>query len=112
LEPAHFATNAPDYRAHKIRRGFPSGFASYTAREIRSFVMISFFKGLVPGILLTWIISGIVGSNGSKGGFLFIHQIYLAGNSAFSTSTHGFYWSWPLFIASTMLAFFIFKMLE
>ena len=74
--------------------------------------MISFFKGLVPGALLTWIVAGIIGSNGSKGGFLFIHQIHIAGNSSLSTSSHMFYWSWPLFIATSVLAFFIFKMLE
>ncbi len=74
--------------------------------------MISLFKGLIPAILLTWVVSGIMGSNGSKGGFLFIHQLNIAGNSAFATSSHNFYWSWPLFIFSTALSFFIFKMLE
>ncbi len=74
--------------------------------------MISLFKGMVPAILLTWVFTGILGSNGSKGGFLFIHQIHIAGNSAFATSSHSFYWSWPLFIASTVLGFAIFKMLE
>ena len=74
--------------------------------------MIALFKGMIPGILLTWIVSGILGSNGSKGGFLFIHLIQIAGNSAYGMSSHSFYWSWPLFIASTMLGFTIFKMLE
>ena len=74
--------------------------------------MIALFKGLIPGILLTWVVSGILGSNGSKGGFLFIHQIYIDGNSAFASSSYSFYWSWPLFISSTMLGFFIFKMFE
>ena len=74
--------------------------------------MISLFKGMVPSILLTWIVAEIIGSNGSKGGFLFIHQINLAGNSAFATSGHSFYWSWPLFVAATLLGFFIFKMLD
>ena len=74
--------------------------------------MIALFKGMISGILLTWIISGILGTNGSKGGFLFIHLIHIAGNSAFSVSSISFYWSWPLFISSTVLAFAIFKMLE
>jgi hypothetical protein len=81
-------------------------------REIGSFAMIALFKGMIPGILLTWVVSGILGSNGSKGGFLYIHQIHIAGNSAFAMSSYSFYWSWPLFVAATMLAFFIFKMLE
>jgi hypothetical protein len=74
--------------------------------------MVSLFKGLFPGILLTWVVAGIMGSNGSKGGFLFIHQIMIAGNSTFATSNHSFYWSWPLFLTSTLLGFFVFKMLE
>ena len=74
--------------------------------------MIALFKGIIPAILLTWIVTGVIGSNGSKGGFLFIHQIHIAGVSAFATSSHSFYWSWPLFISSTVLGFFIFKMLE
>jgi hypothetical protein len=74
--------------------------------------MISLFKGMVPAILLTWIVTGIIGSNGSKGGFLYIRQIFIEGNSAFADSSFSFYWSWPLFFASTALGFFIFKMLE
>ena len=74
--------------------------------------MVSLFKALFPGALLTWIVAGIMGSNGTKGGFLFIHQIHISGNSAFATSAHSFYWSWPLFIVSTVLAFAIFKMME
>lgn len=74
--------------------------------------MISLFKGMIPAILLTWVVSGILGSNGSKGGFLFIRLIHIAGNSSFSLSSYSFYWSWSLFIAATVLGFFIFKMLE
>jgi hypothetical protein len=84
----------------------------YTQAEEGSFAMIALFKGMIPGILLTWIVSGILGTNGSKGGFLYVHLIHISGNSAFSLSSHSFYWSWPLFVAATMLAFFIFKMLE
>ncbi len=72
---------------------------------------MAFFKALIPGFLLTWIIAGVMGSNGSKGGFLFIKYIYFSGG-AFSGGISGMYWSWPLFFASTLLAFAIFKMLE
>ena len=74
--------------------------------------MIALFKGMIPAILLTWVISGILGTNGSKGGFLFIHLIHIAGNSAFSASPHSFYWSWPLFSAATVLGTAIFMMLD
>ena len=74
--------------------------------------MIALFKGIFPAILLTWVVCTIIGSNGSKGGFLYIQLIHIAGNSAFATSSHSFYWSWPLFIVSTTLAFAIFKMME
>jgi len=74
--------------------------------------MIALFKGMIPAILLTWVVSGILGSNGSKGGFLYIHMIHLAGNSAFSVSSMNFYWSWPLFIAATVLGTAIFMMLD
>jgi hypothetical protein len=76
------------------------------------FAMIALFKGLLPAIVLTWIVSVVIGSNGSKGGFLFIHKIHIASVSALSTPSIEFYWSWPLLIASAALAGFIFKMME
>ena len=74
--------------------------------------MIALFKGLVPAAVLTWVVSIIIGSNGSKGGFLFIHLSHFTGNSAYSIPSFSLYWSWPLFIASAALASFIFKMME
>ena len=73
---------------------------------------MAFFKALIPAILLTWIISTIMGSNGSKGGFLFIRYIYVTGGGAFTGGGTAFYWSWALFIAALLLAFALFKMLE
>lgn len=66
--------------------------------------MVSLFKALFPGFLLTWIVAGIIGSNGSKGGFLYIFQAHY--------HQYSMYWSWPLFLAATGLAFAIFKMME
>lgn len=65
---------------------------------------MSFVKALIPGLLLTLLVATIIGSNGSAGGFLNIHHTSLGG--------YGFYWSWPLFIASTGLAWGIFWMME
>jgi hypothetical protein len=61
-------------------------------------------KGLIPGFLLTFVISLILGSNHSKGGFLNIFHTTIEGQS--------FYWSWPLFIAGTFMCTAIFKMME
>jgi hypothetical protein len=65
---------------------------------------MSFIKALIPGLLLTLVVATLLGSNGSTGAFLNIHQETLGG--------HDFYWSWPLFIASTGLAWGIFWMMD
>lgn len=72
---------------------------------------MAFFKALIPAALLTWIIATIMGSNGSKGGFLFIKLVHVSGG-AFSGGGTSFYWTWPLFFAALLLAFAIFKMME
>jgi len=65
---------------------------------------MSFVKALIPGVILTFIICIILGSNGSQGGWLEIHRITMAGQS--------FYWSWHLFVATTGLSWAIFWMME
>lgn len=66
--------------------------------------MIALLKALIPGALLNWIVATMIGSNGSTGGFLYIGRLSIA--------HHEIYWSWPLFIAGTALAWFILLMLE
>jgi hypothetical protein len=66
--------------------------------------MIAFVKGLVPGILLTWIVCSLVGATGSSGGMLHIFQG--------EVDRHTIYFSWPLFFGSTGLAWLIFTLLE
>jgi hypothetical protein len=65
---------------------------------------MAFFKALIPGIILTWVVSIIIGSNHSDGGFINIQRESIAG--------HDIYWSWPLFIASTMIAWAIIAMMD
>ena len=65
---------------------------------------MQFVKALIPGALLTWVVATVIGSNHSKGGFLFIHVVEIQG--------HSFYWSWPLFVAATGLAWALFWMME
>lgn len=73
---------------------------------------MAFFKALIPSALLTWVVATIIGANGSKGGFLVIQLVSLSASGAFTGGGFSFYWSWPLFIGSGILAFAIFKMLE
>jgi hypothetical protein len=66
--------------------------------------MIALFKALIPGALLTWIVSTLIGSGGSSGGILSIIH--------FTVQHHEVYWSWPLFLAATGLSWAILWMLE
>lgn len=66
--------------------------------------MISLFKGLIPGALLTYIVSMVFGSGGTRAGFLYVHQVAI--------SSYEFYWSWPLFVGATALSWVVFLMLK
>jgi hypothetical protein len=65
---------------------------------------MALFKALFPGLILTFIIAIVLGSNGSDGGFLHISRTHISG--------HIVYWSWPLFIASTGIAWGIIAMMD
>jgi hypothetical protein len=71
--------------------------------------VISFTKALPMGALLTWIIASLMGSQHSKGGVL---QVFNAayGNPLFMHMIDTFYWSWPLFLGGTGLAWALFWM--
>jgi len=66
--------------------------------------MIALLKGLIPGGILSFIVSLFIGSGGSSGGFLYVHQVTLVG--------YNFYWSWPLFIAGAALSGVLFLMMD
>lgn len=66
--------------------------------------MIALIKALVPGILLSWVVSTVIGASGSTGGILSIHRF------VFHQQHMG--WSWPLFFAGTFLAWALFMMTE
>ena len=63
---------------------------------------MEFFKGLIPGTILTLIVAAILGKNHYSGGYLYIFHNTVGG--------FGFYWSWTLFIAGTLLSWAIFAM--
>jgi hypothetical protein len=53
-------------------------------------------KAVLIGTILDLVVSAVIHSGGSKGGFLYIQQFLIAG--------HDVSWSWPLFLAGTGLA--------
>jgi len=66
--------------------------------------MIALLKAIVLGLVLAFIVSLFIGSGGASGGLLNVHGVTLQG--------YHFYWSWPLFLIGTGLAFGLFLLLE
>ena len=60
---------------------------------------MAFFKALIPGAILTFVVSMLMGRAHSTGGWLQIHHYFI--------QDHGFYWSWVLFVIGTGLAWMI-----
>ncbi len=57
---------------------------------------MNLFKALIPGALLTWLVSSAIGAQGSKGAWLMIERIHF--------DQHTLYWSWPLFLIATCIS--------
>lgn len=66
--------------------------------------MIALIKAILPGALLSWLVSTFLGSRGGSGGLLHIQHFNLNGTEI--------YGSWTLFIIATALGWAIFKMME
>jgi hypothetical protein len=66
--------------------------------------MMAFLKALVLGIFLAGLVSLFIGSGGSSGGMLNVFQV--------TVEDWSFYWSWPLFVIGTALAFGLFLMMD
>ena len=65
---------------------------------------MTLIKAILLGAILTGVVSLVIGSSGSSAGYLNIH--YMA------VHTFHVYWSWPLFIASSGIAFGIMLMMK
>ncbi|MFM6933493.1 MAG: hypothetical protein ACKOUT_14765 [Novosphingobium sp.] len=63
---------------------------------------MDFFKALIPGTILTLVVCGIFGSARTKAGYLNVTHEMIQG--------YGFYWSWTLFVAATLLSWAIIAM--
>lgn len=57
---------------------------------------MDFFKALIPGFILTFVVCGVLGSAHSDGGWLHIQTFYIHG--------HKLYWSWMMMIVSIGLS--------
>ena len=71
--------------------------------------MIAFLKALPFGAFLALIVALFMGSGGTSGGFLNVHQV-----DVFFPEygvDFDFYWSWMLFLGGTFLAFIFILMM-
>lgn len=59
-------------------------------------VAMEFFKAVPLGAILTFVVALVIGSQGSRGGFLAIHRA--------EVMDYTLWWSWPLFFAGSALA--------
>ncbi len=66
--------------------------------------MFKLLKAIVVGVFLAWLVSLFIGSGGSSGGMLYIRHVAVSG--------YEFYWSWPLFVIGTGLAFGLFLLMD
>jgi hypothetical protein len=61
-------------------------------------------KALVPSTILTLVVAAAVGSAGSSGNFLNLQDASISG--------HLFYWSWPFFLVTLALTWFLAQQIE
>lgn len=60
---------------------------------------MDFFKALVPGAILTFVVCALLGAGGSDGGWLSVTKYYIQG--------HNIYWSWVMFVIGTGLSWLL-----
>lgn len=65
---------------------------------------MSFVKALIPGSILTFVLCIILGTNHTSAGWLNVHRLTI--------QSYDLYWSWPLFLLATGLAWALFWMME
>lgn len=53
-------------------------------------------KGILVGIVLTFVVCLVIGSQGTTAGYLYIHQLPIL--------DYKVWWSWPLFVVSSGVA--------
>lgn len=104
LHPQAYPRVVHRHAGSLLKESLPAFVRRKAGKKPGTIVTMSAIKALIPGFLLTWIVSSLIGSQGSRGGLLGItHSLYLG---------HEFYWSWPLFCGATALAWLIFSLLD
>ena len=66
--------------------------------------MFAFMKGVIVGLILAFVVAGLIGHAGGTGGILNVRHVAIQG--------FRFYWSWALFVMGSGLGWFIFLLLE
>jgi hypothetical protein len=66
--------------------------------------VFALLKAIVLGAFLAGIVSLFIGSSGSTGGMLNVHQVMVA--------DFQFYWSWAVFLIGAGLSFGIFLLMD
>ena len=66
--------------------------------------MIHLIKAVFPGMLLSWLVSTVVGAHGGNGGLLNIQHFHFHGSD--------FAASWTLFVIGTSLGWALLKMMD
>lgn len=66
--------------------------------------MFTFLKAAVLGAILTFVVSLFMGSGGATGGLVNVHLYIIEG--------WHIYWSWPLFLIGTGLAFGVLTLMD
>lgn len=75
---------------------------------------MSVIKAMLLGAILTGVFSLVIGVQGSSGEFLYIHPVEVPMSKLHALNLHNFtfYWSWPLFIAGSGLAWALILMTD
>lgn len=67
-------------------------------------------KAILLGVVISWVFSTILGAQGGGWGQLYIHMVQFDVHVG-QLDTIRYYWSWPIFFASALIAWGIMAMM-
>lgn len=68
-------------------------------------------KAILMGVVVSWIFSAILGAQGTDWGSLYIHLVQWEIHQG-GFETVRYFWSWPIFFASTGISWGIIAMMS